>query len=232
MIVTTAVLACCAAFWALLAILWRSKSIPSHLPWVGQEDDGYLRTIRSYLRSIAGTHELLEEGYNKFSKEGLPFVLPILFTGAEIMLPPCSLNWIHDQPSNILSGFEAHREFMRADWTLLHPTIIHEHIFQTVISKQLTRHLDELEDELRAEIPIALGTHITPNGNDWHEVDGYKSWKKTILQVVSRVYVGEALCESWYRRIKPERVQLSTNLAQAMIRSILAMQPTSTVTRC
>nr|POE56586.1 putative cytochrome p450 [Quercus suber] len=155
------VLVCFTAVFALSLLLRRSQTIPTHLPWAGRKHNGYLQSIRSYLRSIAGTHKMLEEGRCGF----------------------LSSVGIHDQPDNVLSGFEAHREFMRADWTLLHPTIIHEHIFQAVISKQLTRHLDELEDELRAEIPIALETHITPNGNEWHEVDGYKSWKKTILQV-------------------------------------------------
>ena len=109
------------------------------------------------------------------------------------MLPPTYLDWIVDQPEAVLSAFEAHREFMRADWILMDSSIIHEHIFKSAISKHMTRRLDKLEQVLATEIPVAVQTQIVPADDYWHEVDSYFCWKKAVLQVVSRAFVGD-LC--------------------------------------
>lgn len=69
------------------------SEIPSHLPWVGQDVKGPFKRTRSYLRSIFGTKAMLDEGYEKYSRHGQAFVLPNLFTGAEILLPPSYFDW-------------------------------------------------------------------------------------------------------------------------------------------
>lgn len=69
------------------------SEIPNDLPWVGQDVKGPFKRSRSYIRSIFGTKGMLEEGYNKYSRNEQAFVLPNMFTGAEILLPPSQIDW-------------------------------------------------------------------------------------------------------------------------------------------
>jgi hypothetical protein len=83
---------------------------------------------------------------------------------------------------------------MMADYTLLHPTLIKEHIFENVIKRQLTRDLDKLEPILTEEVVAALSAFDTAADGQVATADSYMSWKRIVLQVVSRIYVGQPLC--------------------------------------
>lgn len=102
---------------------------------------------------------------------------------------------VHDQADTKLSSFEAHREFMRADWTFLHPTIFQEHVFESAIKMKLTRQLDSMTDALAEEAGEALDALAERSSTGVISLSNHQQWKKIVLQTISRIYVGPALCE-------------------------------------
>ncbi|KAI1860428.1 hypothetical protein JX265_009827 [Neoarthrinium moseri] len=184
-------------FFALLAlkIATLGSEIPNGLPWVGQDHRGPFKRSRSYLRSVFGTREMIREGYEKYSKNGRPFVLPNLFTGAEILIPPAQIDWLNEQNEENFSIIDTHKQFIRADYTmLLDQTTIHERIYKDAFRKNLTRRFYELLPPLAEEVEHALIGQAGTDPEEWKLIEGFKFWKRVVVQAVSSIFVGKPLC--------------------------------------
>ncbi|TAQ83153.1 hypothetical protein B7494_g8525, partial [Chlorociboria aeruginascens] len=121
--------------------------------------------------------EMAEEGYNKYSKNNLPFVLPNILTGPELILPPSQLSWLLSQPTSLLDQNEVNREFLQADYTMLHPKVIRDMVHAEVIRQEMTKDLGDYLDAVWEEVNYALE----------------KNWGG---RVSNRVLVGRELCRN------------------------------------
>lgn len=129
-----------------------------------------------------------------------PFILPNLATGAEVILPLSQLRWLLDQPEYILSQSEVNTEFLRADWTMLHPRIATGSVHGPLIRREMTKGLDTYADAVVDEIEYSLGL-VWGDATQWHEVAVYDTMLEMISRISNRVLVGFPLCrnESYLR---------------------------------
>lgn len=131
----------------------------------------------------------------QFSKHGKYFVLPNIFTGPEIIMPPSQLGWLVNQPEDVLNHTKAAREFIQADYTLFNPTPTLQHSLKHIVRRDVTRNLRGWIGLTAEEIRLALSEHWGQDVDCWHEVNVYSSMIKLLLRGVSRVFVGLPLCK-------------------------------------
>jgi len=184
--------------------------VPESIPWAGAVDGGNLSRARATLQSLLSTRQLLNEGYtevrvsllhhfsaynSQYSKNGLPFVLPNITTGPEVILPMSQMDWLLKQPDNVLDQNEVNRQFLQADHTMLHPRIILDRVHEDVIVKELTKSLGEFADDVQAEVDFAFRKNWGINTKDWIEVGAYSTSLDIISRISTRVIAGLPLCK-------------------------------------
>ncbi|KAH7379865.1 putative Ent-kaurene oxidase [Cadophora sp. MPI-SDFR-AT-0126] len=173
--------------------LFSRRSLPRSLPWIGV-DDGLFSRARSTVRTFFHTRDLVLEGYEKYSKKNLPFVLPNVTTGPEVILPMSQMEWLLHQPDNILSQSEVNRQFLQADYTMLHPRVVTDTVHEDVIRKELTKLLGDYTEDVQDEIDFAFRKVWGVNTTDWIEVPAYHTMLDVIGRISNRVLVGRPLC--------------------------------------
>jgi cytochrome P450 len=118
------------------------------------------------------------------------------------------MQWLLNQPDNILSQHEANKQFLRAEYTMLHPSIIGEARMANFINRYLTRNLDIFAKDIVDEIEQALEDTWGSESSKWHEISLYNVMLVIIGRIVNRVFVGLPLCRN------PTYIQGSTKFAQ------------------
>ncbi|CZT05742.1 uncharacterized protein RCO7_03910 [Rhynchosporium graminicola] len=169
------------------------RSLPDSVPWVGV-DDGLFSRARTTLSTFLHTNDLLAEGYEKYSKKDLPFVLPNVTTGPEVILPMSQMEWLLRQPESALSQNEVNRQFLQADHTMLHPRIVTDAVHDDVIRKEMTKLLGDYTEDVQDEIDFAFRKAWGVNTSDWLELPAYHSMLDVIGRISNRVLVGLPLC--------------------------------------
>ncbi|KAE8446318.1 hypothetical protein EG329_012065 [Mollisiaceae sp. DMI_Dod_QoI] len=168
-------------------------SIPESIPWVLQPN-GYFSRARITFESFLHTRDLVLDGYHKYSKKNIPFVLPNITTGPEVILPMSQMEWFLQQPDNIVSQNEVNRAFLQADHTMLHPKVVPDHVHDDVIRKELTKLLGDYTGDVQQEIEFAFGREWGINTKDWTEVRAYDTMLNVVARISNRVLVGFPLC--------------------------------------
>lgn len=121
--------------------------------------------------------------------------MPNLATGAEVILPLSQLRWLLDQPDCILSQAEVNTEFLRADWTMLHPSIATGSVHGPIIRREMTKGLDTYADAVVNEIEYSLGL-VWGDSTRWHEIAVYDTMLDVISRISNRALVGFPLCRN------------------------------------
>ncbi|KAH0564835.1 hypothetical protein GP486_001771 [Trichoglossum hirsutum] len=173
--------------------LFSRASLPDELPWVGAKGSALSRA-KAVLLSVVKTRQYLEEGYYKYSKQNKPYVLPNILTGPEVIIPMSQLRWLLEQPDSILSQNEVNRQFLEADYTMLHPNIIRDTVHERVIRREMTNQLGPLTEDMVDEVEFALEQNWGVDTEEWREVPVYDTMADIIRRISNRVLVGVPLC--------------------------------------
>jgi len=130
----------------------------------------------------------------QYSKKGLPFVLPNINTGPEVIIPMSQMQWLLKQKESVLDQNEVNRSFLQADYTMLHPKVVTDTVHEDVIRKELTKLLGDYTTDVIDEIDYAFRKSWGVNTKEWTEVTSYYSMLDIIARISNRVIVGFPLC--------------------------------------
>lgn len=134
--------------------------------------------------------------FYQYSKNDLPFVLPNITTGPELILPASQIEWVLQQPDTVLDQEKVNQLFLQAEHTLLHPRIITDSVHIGVIRDEMSKQLGRVTDEVNDEVDFAFRKSWGVNTKEWTEVCIYDSILEIIGRVSLRVLVGLPLCKS------------------------------------
>ncbi len=127
-------------------------------------------------------------------------MLPHLLTGPEVVLPPAQVRWLLAQPDAVLSQMAVNRQFLEADHTFLHPSLVRA---LPVIQREMTHRLDSFADDIVDELRACLdelwgspdaGDEAGGRAGDWREVRVYDTMLEVVSRLSTRVFVGLPLC--------------------------------------
>lgn len=110
------------------------------------------------------------------------------------MVPQEQIQWVLDQPHDVLSVHEARYEKFALNYVLPEHDEFVDRVFLDTIHRKMTRNMSKLQAALVEEVStnanMALG-HDTVN---WTEVNVWSVVDKTIFSAVMRVLVGQSIC--------------------------------------
>ncbi|TWU71479.1 hypothetical protein ED733_000388 [Metarhizium rileyi] len=167
----------------------------SDIPTVGN-DAGFWAHVRSNFGYFTRQREWLKNGYNKYNKIGLPFLVPAGFSRShDVVLPRSMLPWLRDQPETAVNARVAHNVAAYGDYNFLDPQIIQSSFGVRALQKSLNRSLPGLvsavDEEVRHAVDVALGQV----GHDaWTSINLWDTWQSIVPSVTNRLLVGSPLC--------------------------------------
>lgn len=106
------------------------------------------------------------------------------------------MDWLLQQPDKVLDQDAVNRQFLRADYTMLHPKVMNDTVHGDVIRKEMTKQLGQVIDDVNDEVDFALRKAWGVNTNEWTEICVYDSTLDIIGRVSLRVLAGLPLCKS------------------------------------
>ncbi|KAI1349019.1 cytochrome P450 [Xylaria sp. FL0043] len=179
----------------LIRRLFSNASLPRNLPWVGVgKHDNFLGRARGNLRGFSHLKELLEEGYEKYSKNGQTYVLPYFINGPQVVLPPSQIPWLMEQPDEVLSQMHVNRQFLEADYAFFHANRADSPVHPEVIAHQLTKRIGGFANDVVEEVRACLDEYWGTDTEEWREIKVYDTLLPVITRMSIRVFMGRSLC--------------------------------------
>ena len=174
---------------------FRAPKYPTSIPWVGHK--GWFSDIKNSINGITNSKTWMQEGYEKYSKKNQHFVFPgLLGTPAETVLPRSELNWLVEQPDNVLSTLLAHQETLQGDYSFVQPVILREPYHEHVIHKNLAKKLNALIPDIAEEVEIDLEEYLGIDVNQYKSINVMDLLMTVIPKISNRMFVGAPLCRN------------------------------------
>ncbi len=115
-------------------------------------------------------------------------------SGAHILLPASSIEWIIQQQDSILSVDETHRESLQTDFTFVHPFVVANPLHHETVKNELTRQLGALTTDIMDELSSAFDDIWGTDTQQWRDVCIFEAVMQIVARTSNRVFVGPSLC--------------------------------------
>ncbi|RMY22327.1 hypothetical protein D0867_02790 [Hortaea werneckii] len=181
----------------LYASSWRV--IPKGIPWFFSESGkssapSWYAQIKAHFSDFNQGVNYAHQGYEKFSKNGVPFVAPSFVSWQpEVVLPPAHIQWLVEQPDTVLSINEAlikDLEFLYttpAAWSFTRP-------FHVEALNKL--RMESLIPNMAEEVQDSIDKVWGKDTENWNEVNIEDTMRHVLVQITARVIVGSPLCRN------------------------------------
>lgn len=123
-------------------------------------------------------------------------MLPHILAGPEVVLPVSQARWLAEQPTTQLCQLAVNRQFLEADYTMLHPNIVREPVHPEVIKRELTHRLNSFSEDLVDEMQACLEENWGVDTENWKEIRVYDTMLDVISRLSTRAFVGLPLCRN------------------------------------
>ncbi|KAF5628266.1 cytochrome P450 monooxygenase [Fusarium tjaetaba] len=183
---------------------------PSEIPVLGHSSEKWFSRIRNSLAYFTQHQAWIGEGYEKYGKNGLPFIAPApISRPPDVILPRSQIAWMMDQPDRILSASHAHDKILYTEYNFLGKDLAAEPFANRVMHKYLARNLSSaipaVEDEVNGAVEHALETMMKaaaekdPKNVDsegYTKVNLWDLWLAIVPRVTNRLLVGSPACQN------------------------------------
>ncbi|KAF3927466.1 hypothetical protein ABW21_db0208738 [Orbilia brochopaga] len=162
--------------------------LPTSLPWL-------IPKLRARLSSVPNAHKWLQEGYEKYNKQGKAFKVHLI-SGDMIVLPQDAISETKNLPQSVVDIRSL--EALAVRWTF--DEYVNADVFHVgVIRKDLTARLAAVTPAIVEELDLAFKHYIpkiatAPDQKGWREVTMYDLILKVVARTSHRVFLGEELC--------------------------------------
>ncbi|KAK5686010.1 hypothetical protein LTS10_002123 [Elasticomyces elasticus] len=189
----TALLLIAISILAIAIQVSRISAAPPGIPWVGLNNKRWFPRLRATFGEVVASRKPMKEGYEKYAKNNLPFILPASHW-PEIVLPPSNASWIASQPENVLSAVTVFNDIMGFEYTAPGPDMAYAHDF-AVVQRVLTRNLLRSLPDVLAEIEVSSSELLSNvDGEEWKDVRMLDVLGKVSHSAASAMFVGQPLC--------------------------------------
>lgn len=175
----------------------RAPKIPDELPWVGH-GKSWTASLKNTFDGFSKGRDWLLEGYRKYHKHGRAFVLPsALGVPTEVSIPRSQMQWMIDQPDNVLSTSAAHYDGLNGEYAFITPALLkdpyHEHIVHKSLARNLNAIIPELVDEVQVDVDEVCGV----DAQEFKKVDIMDELLMGVIpKITNRMLVGKSVCRN------------------------------------
>lgn len=164
------------------------------LPCVGIREGSWLAWTRGILSSITRSADYALAGYQKYSGNGLPFVVPSTGCGAIVVLSPSQLH-VLNKSSNEVQAIQAQFESHQPRYTMGDQAAYADMLHFDLVRNQLTKNVGFFASMTQDELSAALDDYCG-NSKEWKTVNAWDFCTKVIARAGNRTYVGLPLCRN------------------------------------
>lgn len=153
-------------------------------------------TFTSYigaLRLFRYGHEMLQEGYEKYS--GSLFKIPTLKSWIVIVSSRHLIEEIRRAPDDVLSMDEAFRESFFTDLTV-GPELYEDQFYIEAVKGPLTKNVSVKLADVQDEIAMAFNEYIPIKGDEWVEITAFTAMLDIVCRATNRMFFGLPLCRN------------------------------------
>jgi hypothetical protein len=182
-------------FFYLLSVR-SSKSLArfwSSLPSVGVDEGVWFPWTRAILNSVTNSLPNALQGYNKYSKNGIPFLAPSTGCGAVVVMPPSYFKSLWNKTESELIASIPQSESLGSRYTMDDPDVWKNLIQFDVVRNQLTKRVDFFVDMTQDELGAAFHDQLG-DCSDWQTVSLWDLCTKVVSRAGNRAFVGLPLC--------------------------------------
>lgn len=185
----------------ILAGILASTALSLFLTWLRApryaKDIPRVGVGKSFLAAFTEMKGWIQDGYDKYSKDGKAFIIPgLLGTPPEVVIPRSQMNWMLDQPDHIISTAAAHYDILNGDYSFVDKRILEkpyqEHVVHRSLARQLAALIPGLDRQIRACVDDIYGT----DDGQWRAVNIWDSLMVLIPKVTNLMFVGQELCDN------------------------------------
>ncbi|KAH8760504.1 cytochrome P450 [Diaporthe sp. PMI_573] len=152
---------------------------------------------KSFIAAFTEMKGWIQDGYDKYSKDGKAFIIPgLLGTPPEVVIPRSQMNWMLDQPDHIISTAAAHYDILNGDYSFVDKRILEEPYQEHVVHRSLARHLAALIPGLDRQIRNCVDDIYGTDDKEWRTVNIWDSLMILIPKVTNLMFVGQELCDN------------------------------------
>ena len=123
-------------------------------------------------------------------------LLPLLGIPNLVHLPRSEIQFVTDQPDQILSMHDHVVQSLQLDYTLSDPYLVHNPVHHKILSTTLTSQIGNLVPDVADETAWALNRVWSPAPGQSSEVVIYDTLRRVISGVTNRVFIGAPLCRN------------------------------------
>ncbi|KZT39045.1 cytochrome P450 [Sistotremastrum suecicum HHB10207 ss-3] len=165
------------------------------MTWVDVPAVGPTGILTSYLGAIRYFRkgdEVLQEGYDKYSKGGI-FKVPDFSKWTVIVSSSELLEELRKAPDDQLSFEDAMNDMLQLEW-VMGREIIHNNYHLPLFRTHFTRDLGLMYPDIIDEIGAAFSERISPQADEWISVKTLDTMQTIIARCANRTFVGLPLC--------------------------------------
>ncbi|RYP59541.1 hypothetical protein DL769_008483 [Monosporascus sp. CRB-8-3] len=167
--------------------------------WDSQPNIGlrnqWLAWLRGTLRSCTHIQKWAQEGYDKYSTDDVPFVIPTMDRGPLVIIPPAQIKKVYALTDTVLDVHNTQDENLQLEWTVWDKDVIEERLHVNVIHNQLNRNLVHVSGKIYQEIEFGFN-RMWGTGSQWKEVKVWDTALKIIAGAANGVFCGKPLCRN------------------------------------
>ncbi|RDW67498.1 cytochrome P450 [Aspergillus mulundensis] len=175
----------------LIVKLFETSPVPKDIPWILKKQNFLRRATERFIGVNPIT--FIQEGYEMYSKNQQPFVMPSVNEGDEVVLPKEHSNLVLFAKESEYS-FKAHiSEFFQLKYTSWPLAFAEKYdFFVKLVSKDLTETLksDAVADALASEARACLSDIWGEDEENWVEVSLYSAMEKSAARLVNVLAIG------------------------------------------
>ncbi|KAL4790925.1 cytochrome P450, partial [Aspergillus venezuelensis] len=179
------------AFVCIVVKLFETSPVPKDIPWVLKKQNFLRRAAERFIG--VNPISFIQEGYEKYSKNQEPFVMPSVNEGDEVVLPKEHSNLVLFAKENEYS-FKAHiLDFFQLKYTSWPLAFAEKYdYFVKLVSKDLTETLksDAIAEALADEARSCLSDIWGEDEENWVDVSLYSFMEKTAARMINVLAIG------------------------------------------
>ncbi|KAI2733058.1 hypothetical protein CBS147332_73 [Penicillium roqueforti] len=177
----------------LLVAKWDQGVLSDSLPQVGY-GKGFLATIQNFLLAYARHKVWVEEGYEKYTKNNRPFIVPWGFgRRSAVVLPQSQIRWLLEQSDEVISADEANNDSLYARYNFLGNAHPQDPFNNRAIGRNLIRALGELTPGMQEEVQDSIDREFGLDTQKWKSLNIWDMWLGLIPQITNRMVLGKDL---------------------------------------
>ncbi|KAK3324995.1 cytochrome P450 [Apodospora peruviana] len=181
--------------------------LPKQLDIIGAKKGDWFPTLQAKWRNTKDFKAALRIADAEFRDR--PGILPLLGVPNLVLLPRGDIQFVQEQPENVLNMHVQTMESLQTDYTSPDPELIHNPVHNKLITTTLTNQTGNLVPDMVEETAYGF-EKLWGTDTEYKDVCVYDTLRRVIGLVTNRVFVGNPLCRN------EEMLELSMQYAQAV----------------